>query len=136
MSSADPGRLLPPTHVKNAVATDSAFERHCSGRFLRDYTDAGGLLGNWQPEQDIESRIGVFQRHNCESTLVGHIRTGQGRGSRRRRAATWRAPSRYQERCSVRAGAKSPRSSGQVRYFVSVATRKGYRRALSNTEVR
>jgi hypothetical protein len=26
-----------------------------------------------QPEQDIESRIGVFQWHNGESTLVGHI---------------------------------------------------------------
>ena len=73
MRSADPGKLLPTTHVKNAVAIDSAFERHGSARFLRDYTDAGGLLGNRQPEQDIESRIGVFQWHNGESTLVGHI---------------------------------------------------------------
>jgi hypothetical protein len=73
MRSADPGKLLPTTHVQNAVATDSAFERHSSGRFLSDYTDAGGLLGNRQPEQDIESRIGVFQWHNGESTLIGHI---------------------------------------------------------------
>ena len=73
MRSADPGKLLPTTHVKNAVAIDSAFERHGWGRFLRDYTDAGGLLGNRQPEQDIESRTGMFQWHNAESALVGHI---------------------------------------------------------------
>ena len=82
MRSADPGKLLPTTHVKNAVAIDSAFERHCSGRFLRDYTDAGGLLGNRQPEQDIESRTGVFQWHNGESTLVGHIERGEGRSEK------------------------------------------------------
>jgi hypothetical protein len=44
MSSTE--RLLATTHVQDAVAADSAFERLCSGRFLRNYTDAGGLLGN------------------------------------------------------------------------------------------
>jgi hypothetical protein len=34
------------------------------------------------------------------------------------RARPLGAPSRYQERCSARAGAKSPRSSGQERYLV------------------